>query len=258
MTDAAAEHFYDLPLYYDIAFDWDVTGEVELFEQAFDEQGTGALQRVLEPACGTGRMLRALAKRGYDLLGYDVNAKMVAFARQHTPDEVNVVQADMTDAVFSPTFDAALCPINSLGHLQTDERVAKHFDAVGRSLRIDGVYVIQLSSVYEDLGEFDPEHWTAERDGVSVEITWRVVSEDIITRRALHHSTLVVNDHGVTRVFEEDHAMRVWTYDDIQRLVGECDTLTLAAVYDEDGVLLAPTTPITGETGNLYYALRRV
>lgn len=258
VTDPTHESFYDQALYYDIAFDWDVGGDLDVLERAFTEHGQGTMRRVLEPACGTGRMLRALTGRGIEAVGYDLNAKMVAFTRDHAGAGATVVQADMADAAFAPVFDAAICPINSLGHLVEDHDIVAHLRATGESLRPGGIYMVQLSSVYEDLSEFDPEQWTAQRDGVSIDITWRIVSEDIATRRSVNHSTLIVNDHGVGRVFEEDHVMRVWTYGDIRRLVDASERFTLACIYDEEGEPLPPNTAITGETGNLYYVFKRV
>lgn len=252
------EHFYDLPLYYDIAFDWDASDEVAILEHVFAEHADGEVLRVLEPACGTGRLLRALATQGYAMTGYDLNQPMVEFAQQHTPGDVEVVQADMTTAQFDEPFDAALCPINSLGHLITDENIAAHLRCTGESLRSGGVYVIQLSSVYEDLTDFEPEQWTTIRDGVTVDLTWEVVKEDVDTRLAHHHSKLIV-DHGDDHFeYTEDHTMRVWTYDDIKRLVAESGRFELAAIYGEDHEQIDLDTEITGETGNLYYVLKRV
>jgi SAM-dependent methyltransferase len=48
---------------YDIAFDWDISDEADWLVERL--QAT----TVLEPGCGAGRMLEALADRGYQVVG---------------------------------------------------------------------------------------------------------------------------------------------------------------------------------------------
>ncbi len=53
---------------YDIAFDWDVSDEVDwLFERL------GRPHAVLEPGCGSGRMLEAFTRRDVDVAGIDAS-----------------------------------------------------------------------------------------------------------------------------------------------------------------------------------------
>lgn len=96
-----------------------------------------------------------------------------------------------------------------------------------------------------------------QRDGVTVELTWEVIHEDVETMVATHRSTLNVDDHGTTHTITEDHTMRVWTYADIQRLVAASGCFTIEAIYGEEHEPVPPDTDITGETGNLYYVLKR-
>ncbi len=76
------EGLYRLPLYYDIAFSWDLEPEIDVFERIFERHVPGRVERVLEPACGTGRFLRALPRRGYRVTGYDAEPAMVDYARR--------------------------------------------------------------------------------------------------------------------------------------------------------------------------------
>lgn len=58
---------------------------------------TGA--RVLDAGCGTGRVMIRLAELGYDCVGVDLDASMLAVARRQAP-ELPWVQADL--ATFDP------------------------------------------------------------------------------------------------------------------------------------------------------------
>jgi len=53
------EKLYDLPKYYDVAFSWDISQEIELFRELFMNHVPFGVKKILEPACGTGRFLVA-------------------------------------------------------------------------------------------------------------------------------------------------------------------------------------------------------
>lgn len=58
---------YDLARYYDVAFSWDPSHEVRMLRLLFNSHVDGSVTRLLEPACGSGRMLRAMADQGFGL-----------------------------------------------------------------------------------------------------------------------------------------------------------------------------------------------
>ena len=62
---------------YDIAFDWDLTDEVTWLLTRLGDK----CETVLEPGCGSGRMVKAFAERGVSITGIDISAQAVAFAR---------------------------------------------------------------------------------------------------------------------------------------------------------------------------------
>ena len=70
--------------------------------------------RVLDLACGQGRMSRYLARRGADVLGVDVSAAMLSKARAAGPAGITYLRADVTGA---PTwwdgrpFDGCTCEL---------------------------------------------------------------------------------------------------------------------------------------------------
>ncbi len=55
---------YDLARYYDIAFSGDSSHEVRLLRLLFNSHADGSVTRLLEPACGSGRMLRGNGRTG--------------------------------------------------------------------------------------------------------------------------------------------------------------------------------------------------
>jgi SAM-dependent methyltransferase len=66
---------------YDIAFGWDVSAEADWL---VDRLGLGC-RSVLEPGCGSGRLLAALAERGLEVTGIDISEPAVAFGARGSP-----------------------------------------------------------------------------------------------------------------------------------------------------------------------------
>src|SRR2546430_1794883 len=63
--------WYDHPEYYDIAFQVYTEREADFIEAACRKYCPFNARRLLEPACGTGRLVTALAARGYEVTGFD-------------------------------------------------------------------------------------------------------------------------------------------------------------------------------------------
>src|SRR5215204_907858 len=60
---------------------------------------------VLDAGCGTGRVGRELARRGIEVVGVDIDAGMLATARDKAPD-VSWHVADLADIDLARSFDA--------------------------------------------------------------------------------------------------------------------------------------------------------
>jgi SAM-dependent methyltransferase len=177
---------------YDAAFRWDVEDEVDWL---LERLGPGC-RSVLEPGCGSGRVLGPLARRGLEAVGIDRSPAMVELARARGMD---VVLADMTDFDLGRTFDGAVCPINTLAHL-TPAELARHLERMGRHLRPGARYLVQLQ-----IGsEAHSSEW--ETDGVRV--TWATAHVDPAAGRQRHRSRI---ETRTGEVVEELHELMLWT-----------------------------------------------
>jgi SAM-dependent methyltransferase len=69
----------------------------------------GALgpRSVLDAGCGTGRVAIELDRRGVDVVGVDVNASMLATARERAP-HIEWIECDLTELDLDRTFDVVV------------------------------------------------------------------------------------------------------------------------------------------------------
>lgn len=258
MTDSAKDsRLYASPEVYDVAFGWNLRLELDFLERCLAEHVEGPVRRILEPACGTGRLLLALAERGYDVAGYDRSGEMVAFARARLRDHEGVVwRGDMTSFRPPGEFDAALNLVNSIGYLLEDDPLTAHLCLVAEALRPGGVYVVQFNYGGEppELASFGP--WGNRRGDLSTTLLWRVVREDAAARRSYQECRITARRGQERSVFEESHVLRYWTQADVDRILA-ATPFELAAVYHDCFEPFDLDQARTGEHGNLYHILRR-
>ena len=238
---------------YDIAFDWDVTDEASWLR---DRLGPSC-RTVLEPGCGSGRMLVALARLGLAVTGIDVSERMLQLARARLaaaglPGEA--VAADMTAFDLGRVFDGAVCPINTLMHLSREE-LPRHLRAMAAALAPGARYLVQLGIIPEE-EEAPVSRWQAERDGVDLAVTWAPESRDRDRGVALHRSRIeILSGPRAGEVVEELHEMTIWSHAGWRAAV-EGSGFAWAAVYDgaESG---RPRAGFDATGGLLWHELAR-
>ncbi|CAN5377170.1 class I SAM-dependent methyltransferase [soil metagenome] len=81
-----------------------IHGEADLVETLLRDSGG---TRVLDAGCGTGRVAIELAQRGFDVVGVEIEASMLAVARGKTPD-IEWIEADLTHLELDAEFDLVL------------------------------------------------------------------------------------------------------------------------------------------------------
>ena len=102
----------------------DLEGEARLADALLDRSS-----RILDAGCGMGRIGGALARRGHQVLGMDLDAELVAAAGKDYPD-VDWRLGDLTDlSLLGETFDLIVCAGNVLTFLVpgTARTVLTHF-----------------------------------------------------------------------------------------------------------------------------------
>jgi SAM-dependent methyltransferase len=181
---------------YDLAFSWDIEDEVDWLLGRLGPD----CRSVLEPGCGSGRVLEPLARRGLQVVGIDLSVAMVELARARG---LEAVVADMADFDLGRGFDGAVCPINTLAHLSPSE-LGRHLERMGRHLRPGARYLVQLQLG----GEAHSSEW--EENGLRV--VWATERVDRAAGRHQHRSRIeVLTGEHAGEVVEELHDLTLWT-----------------------------------------------
>lgn len=249
--------WYETPLYYDMVFDLETGVECDFLEALYASHVTAGQRRVLEPACGSGRLVAALAARGYRVTGFDISEGGLAFARRRMREvglRAHLVRARM-ESFLAPdarsggrlapgSFDMAHCLVSSFRYLLDEEQARAHLQQVAEALAPGGIYVLGFHlTEYDDAGVLR-ERMVAERAGTRVVCNIQTEPADQRTRRQRLRSRLVVETAAGTgrsiRRFETRWVLRTYSVRQFRALLAQVPALAHVATYDFDYDLARP------------------
>ncbi|MBI5594569.1 MAG: class I SAM-dependent methyltransferase [Elusimicrobia bacterium] len=200
--------FYDEAAVYDLLHARDTEAELDAVLALHARFGNGG-RRVLEPACGTGRYLAALAARGFAAAGYDLNPRALAFARRRLEGlGVRLTKAGMTSFIEAGAYDLAFSTLSSFRHLLTQQDALRHLRLTARSLAPGGVYVIGLDLADYASAQDDEETWEAADKGMSVRHVALSLAPDARRRRERIINFVTVAEGGRERLVESSYDLR--------------------------------------------------
>lgn len=107
--------------------------------------------KILELACGSGRLLLPLAREGYTLVGVDTSTAMLELAR-HALAEAGVaercqlVQQDMCSLQLQEKFRMAVIALGSFGHIVTRLRQQQALASIRRHLSTGAMFILDISN----------------------------------------------------------------------------------------------------------------
>lgn len=131
--------------------------------------GVDAPAAILDLACGPGRHVVELARRGYDVTGVDVSEAFLEVARAACASEglsPDLVCADMRSFERPGAFDAALSMSTSFGYFDDPADDARVLRNVHRSLRPGGALLMELLGKEVVALAHDGRKWTQEGDAL--------------------------------------------------------------------------------------------
>lgn len=169
---------------------------------------------LLELGCGTGRVLLPLAQQGYTLFGLDHDLGMLAFLKNHIPEDctgsIHLLQADMANFRLGRRFPLILMPCNTLSTL-TEEVRTRTLQRVYQHLSPGGIFAASLPNpaVLADLpavGEAEAEECLVEpQSGQALQVSseWEKTVNEFILR--WHYDTLGTDGSLERRTVESRH-----------------------------------------------------
>ena len=112
---------------------------------------TGKL--AIDLACGTGELAEALCSEGFSVLGVDLSAPMLTYAKQRCSNYVSAGSAEFVEGdmvyleVEGGTASLVTCSYDSINHLADEEALMQCFTRVAGALERNGLFIFDLNTV---------------------------------------------------------------------------------------------------------------
>jgi SAM-dependent methyltransferase len=131
--------------------------DVEFWRAVVGREPSG---RVLELACGTGRVTLPLAAAGFSIVGLDVDSTMLAVARDRRGAArwPLLVTSDMRRFALRCRFDAIIVPYNSIQLLTDQDDVSACLRGLAEHLAPTGVVGLEVTDFQRGSVETDVGH----------------------------------------------------------------------------------------------------
>ena len=227
--------WYDYPQYYDIAFQAYTRREADFIEAACRKYCPFKASRLLEPACGTGRLITELAARGYEVSGFDLSQPGLRYLRRRLTRSrlcAEIFEAEMSNFRIGQPADAAYCVVNTFRHLLTEQAARGHLECIAGSLHPGGIYVLAFDLLPLGSAKEDSECWTQQRRETKVTVTAQLLRID--RRRRIEDVQLCLTARRRSRELRLQHAFQLRTYTarQFRRLLDSVPSLEVCDVYD--------------------------
>ncbi|KAA5543663.1 methyltransferase domain-containing protein [Roseiconus nitratireducens] len=219
--------WYNYPQYFDMLFRDETPVEVEFFQQAFERFAKGPVNRVFEPGCGSGRLVVAMAAKGYDVTGLDLSDAMLDYMRRKLRRrklDATCIKGDMTRIETSQPYDAAFCTYNTFRHLLTEQDALAHLRSMGDAIRPGGLYILGMHLIPEEEYEAVVERFKMRQGGTTLWTTISVPETDPKKRlETLRVVLKAVRASGETIRIRSEFPLRLYTPTQLKRLLKKVD-----------------------------------
>lgn len=232
--------WYDTPLYYDIVFDADTSKEADFLEAVAIKHGDSGFTselNILEPACGSGRLVAELATRGHDISGFDLNKNMLEHAQERLRKKKLSAKlwCDRLEKFQVPErrrFDLAHCLVSTFKYVSDDAGAVSHLRLVATSLRKGGLYVMGLHLTDYARDGAEHERWSGSRGGVQVVCNTHTWPPDRKSRTEALRTRLRITRRSKTWTQETRWNFRTYDAAQLKRLVRSAPEFEHLACYD--------------------------
>lgn len=189
-------HLYQAPRFYDAIMGANASGDW----LDYYLRHTQNRSRVLELACGTGKLAIPLAAAGRHVTGLDLSPEMLALARAKASErgvDITWILGDMSDFEVPDAFDTVIVATQSLSSLHDRSQHEGFFRCVKRALAHGGTLLLELFSpsvsILAGLGHTLDAGETVVVDGMTYALT-SSVGYDAATQCAECEFTLTASE----------------------------------------------------------------
>lgn len=206
----------------------------------FDALALDPGARVLDLACGHGRISVELARRGLRVTGLDLSPRSLELARDHAANaglEIEFVQSDMRELRFEEEFDAVINVFTAFGYFEDEAENQRVLERVERALKPGGAFLIDTINGVALWARYRPNMWE-EVDGTGT-LFLQEHSYDLATGRNAARWLFVHPDRTRTEI---SHSVRIYAPHELLRMLEAAGLVVEETWGDFEGAELTRET----------------
>lgn len=244
---------YNDPEYYDLQYQSYLKDLPFLLEWAEKQNG-----KIVDLACGTGRVTIPLAEQGYNIIGVDINEGMLNRAKEKTKNTNLRIQWELQDCtVLSLNTVGSLIYMtgNSFQHFLTNDSQNKLLKSVNTHLVDEGVFIFNTRfPILSELAFIDESKQTYLDKRNRKVNEYEVDSYNPLTQILLSTSKReIYNDKGEVITIEKDSISLRYVFPlEMERLL-EQNGFTIVNVFSSWG-----KAPLTNDSSEMIYVCKKV
>lgn len=242
-TDLAvptATAWYDSPRHYDMVYADYTKPETRFLEAMLEQHGPpkSGPRAILEPACGSGRLIESLARRGHRLWGFDLNRHQLNYATARLKPlglKARLWQDNLGSFKIprgAPRFDLAHCLVSTFKYILKESEAVRHLKTVAAALRPGGLYVLGLHLTDYALAAPDHERWAATQGKTRVvSDTWSAPANRRLRTEAMR-TRMKIREGKRSWTTETEWSFRTYGPGQLKALLRKVPELELLACHD--------------------------
>ena len=207
-------NWYDLPAYYDVSFSYEMSDELAFLKNVFKKYSNSSQPKLLEPACGTGRLMIPLIREGFDCSGFDLNKNALLYLDEklnRNQLHANVFYDDMINFTTHRKYDGIYCTVDTFRHLLTEKEARQHLLCVSKALKKNGIYVLGLHLLSKEKKIDRLTRWTARRGRLTIKTIMSMIKLDKNKRRETLEVELKIKAKERNNSYTSVYQLRTYT-----------------------------------------------
>ena len=184
---------------------------------------------VLDLGCGTGKLTRFLAEKGFDMIGVDYSYEMLDIAKNQSKEDILYLLQDMREFELYGTVKGIYSACDCLNYIMEEEELKQVFALANNYLDPGGIFVFDMNTPYKYRELLAENTFTETRDEGS--FIWENYFDEEEQINEYDLTLYIKEEDGRFQRFEEAHYQRCYELKTIRTLLEEAG-LELIGMYD--------------------------
>lgn len=191
---------------------------------------------LLDLGCGTGKLTRIMAEKGYDMIGVDSSLEMLEIAREaensregDSGSSILYLMQDMREFELYGTVRAVYCACDSINYIIEESDLLQVFRLVNNYLDPGGLFLFDCNTPYKYESLLGENTFAENRPEGS--FIWENYYDPESGINEYDLTLYIRGENQRYQRFEETHLQRCYNRDTLCRLIDQAG-MELVAVYD--------------------------